>query len=358
MKILKVKDNTKENIIKEAIRVLESGGLIIFPTETCYGLGADATNPQAIKKLFQYKSRREGKPLSIAVSDPEMAKNYVEINELAENIYQNYLPGPITVISKSLKKTAPGVDSEYGTLGIRWPDYPLVLEIIKKFKKPITASSANISYQPKPYCIQKLLNGCPKENQALIDLIIDAGPLKKRETSTVVDTTLNNLNIMRPGQIELKKDLKAKSPSLSAQTKTPEETIQLAKMTLLKYIDQRQKQSLVFFLVGDLGAGKTHFSKGLAQGLGIKSIIKSPTFTILNEYNNFIHLDTWRLENLLDLQALNLESYFKAGNVLSIEWADKFLSELKSLSKKMGAKIITVKLEYLDENTRDIKIYE
>ena len=130
----KVKDNTKENIIKEAIRVLESGGLIIFPTETCYGLGADATNPQAIKKLFQYKSRREGKPLSIAVSDPEMAKNYVEINELAENIYQNYLPGPITVISKSLKKTAPGVDSEYGTLGIRWPDYPLVLEIIKKFK--------------------------------------------------------------------------------------------------------------------------------------------------------------------------------------------------------------------------------
>ena len=361
MKILKVQDNKKEHIIKEARRVLEAGGLLVFPTETCYGLGVDATNDKAVKKLLQYKTRRSGQPFSIAVSSMEMAKDYVKVNEIAENIYQNYLPGPITVVSESLKRTASGIDSEYGTLGIRWPNYPLSLEIIKSFGKPITATSANLSYQAKPYCIEALLKNCPLKNQALIDLIIDAGPLKKRQSSAVLDTTLNNLNIMRPGQIDLRKDLKLKTASLTARSKKEADTIQLAKMTLLKYFKQRQKQALLFFLIGDLGAGKTHFSKGLAQGLGIKSIVKSPTFTILNEYNyqataKFVHLDTWRLENSLDLQALELGKYIQAGNVISIEWADKFLQDLKAQAK--AAKIITVKLKYLDENTRDIEIYD
>lgn len=366
MKILKYNSKNEINIINQSLKVLKSGGLLVFPTETCYGLGVDATNQQAVKKLFKYKTRREGKPLSIAVSDIEMAKKYVKINEIAENLYQNYLPGPITIVSKGLKKVAPGVESEYGTLGIRVPDFQLITKIIKKFGKPITATSANMSYLPKPYCIKNLLKDCPQKNLDLIDLIIDAGTLPKRETSTVVDTTMNNLNIMRPGQINLKKQLSKKRIIMSAQTKKDQETINFGKMAMLKYIDEPLDKPLIFFLSGELGAGKTQFSKGIAKKLGIKNIIKSPTFTILNEYDykfgsrkgQFVHIDTWRIDSLKDLETIGLDNYLKPENIIVIEWADKFLKDLKTKINKAGGKIINITLKYLNEETRDINIYE
>ena len=153
MERIKHTPENSEIIIEKAVTVLKNGGLLVFPTETCYGLAVDATSPAAVSKLFSYKTRREGKPLSIAVSDAKMAAQYVDINEMASNLYKNYLPGPITVVSRGLGKVAPGVESEYGTLGIRIPDYELVLKIINVFGKPITATSANISYLPKPFSI-------------------------------------------------------------------------------------------------------------------------------------------------------------------------------------------------------------
>ncbi|HOZ53672.1 MAG TPA: tRNA (adenosine(37)-N6)-threonylcarbamoyltransferase complex ATPase subunit type 1 TsaE, partial [bacterium] len=277
-----------------------------------------------------------------------------------------YLPGPITIVSKGLKKVAPGVESEYGTLGIRVPDFQLIIKIIKKFGKPITATSANMSYLPKPYCIKNLLKDCPKKNLDLIDLIIDAGTLPKRETSTVVDTTMNNLNIMRPGQIDLKKQLSNKKVVMSAKTKQDKETINFGKMTMLKYIDEPLDKPLIFFLSGELGAGKTQFSKGIAQNIKIKNIIKSPTFTILNEYDykfgsrkgQFIHIDTWRIDSLKDLETIGLDNYLRPGNIIVIEWADKFLEDLKNKINGVGGKIINITFKYLDEDTRDINIYE
>lgn len=366
MKILKYSENNHSKIISAAIEVLKKGGIFVFPTETCYGLGADATNPKAIAKLYQYKARREGKPLSIAVSDLKMAAKYVEINEMATNLYTNYLPGPITVVSKSKGNLAPGVESEYGTLGIRIPNYPLILEIARQFDKPFTATSANASYLPKPYSIAALLQDTPVKSQALLDLIIDAGELPHREASTVVDTTMNNLNIMRPGQITLKKQLTKKEPVLAAKTVSDQETVSFGGLNLLKYIDEPLDKPLVFFLSGEMGSGKTRFSKGLAEKLKIKDIIKSPTFTILNEYDyklgqrcgKFIHVDTWRLENSKDLESVGLDQYLQPGNVIAIEWADKFLIKLKKKIELAGGRIINVIFHYLDENTRTIETYE
>ena len=121
----------KEEGITRAIEVLKSGGLIIYPTETCYGLGGDATNPEALKKIMEYKKLRGSKPISIAVADKKMAEEYVEINEMAENLYNNYLPGPITVISMSKGELVPPVVSIQGGVGIRYPDYDFSLEMIK-----------------------------------------------------------------------------------------------------------------------------------------------------------------------------------------------------------------------------------
>jgi len=366
MERIKYTKKNSETIIKKALTVLKNGGIFVFPTETCYGIGASATNQKSIDKLFLYKTRREGKPLSIAVSDKKMAATYVNINEIANNLYENYLPGPITVVSKGLGKVARGVESEYGTLGIRIPNYDLVLNIIREFGKPITATSANISYLPKPYSIDALLKDMPKKNLDLIDLIIDAGELPPREVSTVVDTTMNNLNVMRQGQIDLVKQLANQKSIMFAQTNSAEQTIKFGEMNMLKYIDEPLDKPLVFFLVGELGSGKTQFSKGLASKLGIKEMVKSPTFTILNEYEyqfgrrkgKFIHVDTWRIDSLKDLETIGLDDYFVAGNIIAIEWADKFLADLKTKIKKFGGKIINVVFNYLTEDERSIKTYE
>ena len=358
-------DNSKI-IIEKALAVLKNGGILVFPTETCYGLGVDATNQEAVNKLFSYKTRREGKPLSIAVSDIQMAKKYVEINEIAENLYKNYLPGPITVVSHGLNQVADGVESEYGTLGIRIPDYKLILDIIQAYGKPITATSANASYLPKPFSIEALLKDTPQKSQKLIDLIIDAGELPHGETSTVVDTTMNNLNIMRSGQINLSEQLSGKKSTMLAQTGSAQQTVNFGGMNMLKYIDEPLDKPLVFFLSGELGAGKTQFSKGLANKLNIKDIVKSPTFTILNEYEyelgnrhgKFIHVDTWRIDGVKDLETIGLDEYLVAGNVISIEWADKFFDDLKTKIESAGGKIINVVFNYLDEDTRNIETYE
>lgn len=366
MEIIKLTEHNADVVVAKTLEVLKKGGLFVFPSETCYGLGADATNQAAIDKLYSYKTRREGKPLSVAVADMKMASEYVAINEIAANLYKNYLPGPITVISKGLGRLARGVESEYGTLGIRIPSLPIIIDIASRFGRPFTATSANASYLPKPYSVKALLKDTPKKSLELIDLIIDAGELPHRETSTVADTTMNNLNIMRSGQISLANQLAGRQSALEAKTGDAEATVNFGRMNMLKYIDEPLTGPLVFFLAGELGAGKTQFSKGLAKALGIQEIVKSPTFTILNEYDyhlgarngKFIHIDTWRIDSLKDLETIGLDRYLTANNVIAIEWADKFFDDLKRRIEQAGGKIINAAFNYLDEDTRRIEIYE
>jgi len=96
MERINIKKN--HNWRKLVIEILSHNGLIIYPTETCYGVGVDVTNSKAVEKLLSYKKRPEGKAISIAVSDKDMAERYVDLNEKALNLYQNFLPGPLTII--------------------------------------------------------------------------------------------------------------------------------------------------------------------------------------------------------------------------------------------------------------------
>ncbi len=363
MKILDTKKNKKEEILKKTLEVLNSGGLFVYPTETCYGIGADATNEKAIQKLLSYKTRREGKPFSVVMAKKEMARKYVELNDMAENIYDNYLPGPVTVVSKSLGGVVKAVESESGTLGIRVPDFDLILEISKKFKKPFTATSANMSYDPKPYSIENLLKNLPEKKKNLIDLILDAGELEKNETSTVVDTTLNTMNVLREGKFNFEKSLKEKNLILSAKTKNEFETISFGTTAMLKYMDDIQKKCVVFLLCGELGSGKTQFAKGIAKQLRIQKNIKSPTYNILNEYDfefgeKFVHIDTWKIYSWKELKTTGFENYVKEKNVLAIEWADKFFKDMEFFLKEKNTKILKVNFEYVNEKERMIKVFK
>lgn len=343
MKIIKLSASNHMQVIAKAAAALKNNGLVIFPTETCYGAGVLATSQPAVDKLLAYKTRREGKPLSIAVSDKKMASKYVAINTSASNLYQNFLPGPLTVVSKGLHKVARGVESETGTLGVRIPDYPLIVKLVQKLNLPITATSANASYKPRPYSITKLLKNLSAKQQKLIDLVIDAGTLPKRPPSTVVDTTLEDPLVLRQGKISF-----ANKQQLTS--KSPQDTINLAKSLALKHWNDLQKKPVIFLLNGDLGAGKTQFAKGLGQFLQIKDVIASPTYTIESEYpysrhgvsGLFLHLDTWKLTDVAEFYQLNLESRLKAKTMVAIEWANRTQDPILKLAQKTKAVVISI----------------
>jgi len=304
----------------QIIDILEKGGVVIYPTETLYGIGVDATNPEAVKKLTMYKNRPFGKPYSIAVTGQKMAEEYVELNETAKNLYSKFLPGPLTIISKGKRNVAPGVESEDGTLGIRIPAYPEVLELVKKFGKPITSTSANASYKKRPYKISDILDYISDKQKNLIDLIIDVGELPKNDPSTVIDTTLDNPVTLRQGEIKFTD----KSEVLS---KNEEATQNLAKEIWQKYEGHKGKRAIIFALQGEMGAGKTQFTKGLARAMGITELVTSPTFALENEYGEgkekLFHFDAWRLENPDELSALGFENLIKNKSVISIECAER-----------------------------------
>jgi len=335
----------QENIdIKKIINILKKGGLVIMPTETIYGAFVDATNIKAVKKLTAYKARPFGKPYSVAVLNKKMAEKYVYINKTAENLYDNFLPGPLTIVSKGKGKVSKGVESETGTLGIRIPDYKLILGVLERFGKPITATSANASYQKRPYKISDILENISEKQKKLIDLIIDAEELPRNEPSTVIDTTLDDPIILRQGNIKLKD----KNEILS---RSEENTMNFAKEQWQKYEQYAGQRAIIFALEGEMGTGKTIFTKGLAKAMGIKEEVVSPTYNLLNFYHSpftsclLAHIDVWRMvKPSEEMKDLRTEELINDKSVIAIEWAEKVADEIRKYNEE--ALIIWIYIKY------------
>lgn len=344
-------------VVQQASEILAQGGLVLYPTETVYGAAVDATNQAAVNKLLQYKSRREGKPLSIAVTDSAMAREFVEINDQATKLYQQFLPGPMTVISK-VKQTsglAIGVASEFGTLGIRISSYPLVSALVKRFGKPITATSANASGKRRPYSIDQILNSLSAKQRSLIDLIIDAGTLPTRPPSTVIDTTLSTPVIFRQGTL-----LETAATSTKLSSNSEAETKQIAGKLFLKHWDHLQHGPVIFGLNGPLGAGKTIFAKGLAAFLGISAVLVSPTYTYIEEYpfqrqtteGTFFHIDAWKVDSEEQFQLLQFENLLRPNAVIALEWYSQVAPWVTKQLVKHRHQLITVALEDTNEQRK------
>lgn len=358
MKIINLKKTKPKKAIQETVRVLKDGGLVVYPTETCYGLGVNATSPKAVEKLLAYKGKRAGKAVSIAVVDQKMAGKYVEINQTAKNLYQNFLPGPLTIVSKSKGKVIPQLEENNKTLGIRIPDYSLILQLIKVFSKPITSTSANTSGKKPPYSLRDLIKYTSKKKREMIDLFLDAGKLPYHPPSSVVDTTLNELKLLRQGEITI--------PYIKGQSfvsPSEEKTKKIARQILKKYQHLLKTRPLIFALQGELGTGKTQFVKGLAQGLKIKNNVPSPTYILMREYfyqlkdikGVLYHIDTWRMESKEELLGLGLNKMLKPKNIIAIEWLQKVKPVLENLEKKEKVKVVWITIDYLGENKRRIK---
>ena len=168
------------DIIDRAVSVLMHDGLIVYPTETVYGLGADAFSEEAIQKVYEAKRRDFSKPISIAVSDFEMLAAVAHIDGRMLEFIEAFLPGPVTVVVPS-RTMIPGIlTGGTGMIGIRIPAQDLARQIIERFDAPITATSANLSGAKDPKT--------PDECTVSRDLLIDGGMLPGTP-STVVDLT-------------------------------------------------------------------------------------------------------------------------------------------------------------------------
>jgi L-threonylcarbamoyladenylate synthase len=190
--------------ISEAVRVLAEGGLIVYPTETVYGLGVDATSETAMEKLWVFKGERGDKPVLVAVADMAMAEKYVNLSELGKKVAQKYWPGAVAIVASSKNLVARKAQGETETLGLRNPDNKMVLGIIATLGKPITSTSANISGAPTARSLTEFEATVPADRQKLIDLFIDAGELPPRSPSTIVDATGEEVKILRQGETEVK----------------------------------------------------------------------------------------------------------------------------------------------------------
>lgn len=349
MEIININD---QDVLKKSIETLQKGGVIIYPTETCYGVGCDATNPDAITKLLKYKNKEPGKSLPIAVNNIEMAERYVELNDTARDLYKNFLPGPVMIISKSRGLVDQRLHSEQEIIGVRIPNFRKLLEIITELKKPIVTTAANKKGKKTPYSIKDILENISEKQRSQIDLIIDGGELPKNPPSTVIDTTNENPTIYRSGRIDPTKLRLIETIATTSEEETIDYSSQLFK--------KLENRSLIL-LNGELGAGKTHFTKGIAKELGVNQIIKSPTYNYVNEYKlengrKLIHFDAWRIQSKEDLEAIGFYEWIKGNNIVIVEWPS-VISYLDPSAFENTAYTYIDFIESID-NSRKIKVYK
>jgi L-threonylcarbamoyladenylate synthase len=201
---------------------LKSGGVVAFPTETVYGLGAIATDEQAVDKIFKAKGRPSDNPLIVHIGNKEeVAKYAAEIPEKANQLMNAFWPGPITLIFNAIPNIiAPNVTPGVKTVGIRMPDHPVALDLLRQLKAPLAAPSANRSGKPSPteaLHVKEDLDG-------LIPLILDGGPTGVGLESTVIDMTVEPPIILRPGGATREMIEEVIGPVAVADEKAPENT--------------------------------------------------------------------------------------------------------------------------------------
>jgi len=188
-------------LIQEIARTLEDGGVIGYPTETVYGLGADAYNQEALEKLFTIKGRERDKPVSVLVASTKMLEEVAsQIPWVALNLIRGHWPGALTIIFEASKRCSPVLTGDSGKIGVRISPHPIAQQLVEALKRPITSTSANLSGMPSladPDEVYRVFRG-------RIDLIVDGGKTAGEGESTIIDVTVSPPRVLREGIVKLK----------------------------------------------------------------------------------------------------------------------------------------------------------
>jgi L-threonylcarbamoyladenylate synthase len=190
--------NSEEAVLSCAAEILKAGGIVAYPTETFYGLGADATNEKAIQKIFAIKGRNFNNPISIIIAHEEnLAELVQEVPAFAHKLIEAFWPGALTIVFKASAKILPVLTAETGKIGIRLSSHARARSIAEKLGRPLTATSANKSGAPECTAAQEVADQIGDK----IDAIVDLGKTPGGKGSTIIDITVYPPQILREGII-------------------------------------------------------------------------------------------------------------------------------------------------------------
>jgi len=197
----------EKKIIENAALVIRRGGLVVFPTETFYGLGANALDGRAVKKIFRVKGRPENKPLIVLIANKKDLRRLASyIPPVAYKLINKFWPGPLTLIFKRKKIIPKEVTAGGSTIAIRLSSHPVALALVRAAGVPITAPSANLSGRPPHQTIRGALKELGKHKE--IGLFLDGGTTPLGKPSTILDLTKKPPKILRTGSITKKELLR------------------------------------------------------------------------------------------------------------------------------------------------------
>ncbi len=193
-------DDIDEDELERVIDTLESGGIVIFPTDTVYGIGCNCFNEEAVKKLYEVKQRASYKPINVLTDCYEKIEMVAEeINPVERRIIDKYMPGALTIILKKNEKVSDTLTAGLDTIGVRIPNSKIALEILKRVDFPLATTSANISGNPDGIKIEDFL----QDFDGKVDIIIDGGTTELKQSSTIVKVDDGKIDIIRQGTAEV-----------------------------------------------------------------------------------------------------------------------------------------------------------
>lgn len=259
--------STDSKDIKQAAELLKAGKLVCFPTETIYGIGADATNEEAVKNIFTVKGRPNFNPLIAHVSSIEMAEKIAVFNDTAKAVVNKFWPGPLTIILKKKENNnlCKAITAGLGTVAVRMPDTKSALELIEKLGKTVAAPSANKSGKPSPTEAKHIADTFAEDE---IAGIIDGGRTEIGLESTILDLTSKTPTILRHGAItkeDLEKELSIKvnesvNPDKKGKVKSPGQLLRHYSPSLpvrLNANSVKEDEALIAFGESNLQGKKT-----------------------------------------------------------------------------------------------------
>src|SRR3989339_34316 len=198
----------KSQDLQQVIESLKAGSVIVYPTETCYGLGGDATNPEVVEKMYKIKQRREEKPFLVIVPTVEMAMEYLEWGPQLDEIASKYWPGALTVVGeskvrkvqKSVKSLCAGVVAPDGTIALRVTAHPVAAALAQALGGPLISTSANISGREPSYSAEEVIKMFTNQPDQP-DILLDYGVLPENLPTTIVRVVDGEVRVLRQGGV-------------------------------------------------------------------------------------------------------------------------------------------------------------
>ena len=221
-----------EAIIQKAVKLLREGKLVVIPTETVYGLAADASNPEAIAKIFAAKNRPTQHPMIVHIANANYLKDWaIDIPDIAYELAEAFWPGPLTMVLKKAPQVPSCVTGGQDTIAIRSPSHPVAQQILQAFKGGLAAPSANSFGRISPTCAEHVKEDLGDK----VDLIVDGGTCVIGIESTIIDLTSEQPRVLRPGMISARE--------IALVLKKPISGIQDPNLAKTKFTDRPTKQT-------------------------------------------------------------------------------------------------------------------